>query len=225
MEVGGGTGGTTGGLLPHLPAERTRYLFTDLSAGFLNLAEQKFSKTYPFVEYRTFDLERDPLTQGFSPDSCDLILAANVLHATQDLHQTLAHLQPLLVEGGLLLALELTDPPPWVELTFGLPTAGGDSPTNAPINPCSPKPAGSISSPPPSNPSSPRPPRCPAIKPPSDPHDNTCSPHKPPPGKRIPPLPLPHSRSPLRSFAAALYGSGSGAGSAAVHQATATVGR
>ena len=120
LEVGGGTGGTTGGLLPHLPAERTRYLFTDLSAGFLNLAEQKFSKTYPFVEYRTFDLERNPLTQGFSPDSCDLILAANVLHATQDLHQTLAHLQPLLVEGGLLLALELTDPPPWVELTFGL---------------------------------------------------------------------------------------------------------
>ena len=122
LEVGGGTGGTTAELLAHLPAEQTRYLFTDLSTGFLNLAESRLASQRR-LEYRTFDLQRPPAQQGFDvggQDTFDIILAANVLHATADLHQTLAHLESLLAPGGWLVALELTDPPLWVELTFGL---------------------------------------------------------------------------------------------------------
>ena len=39
LEIGAGTGGTTTDLLPWLPAERTEYVFTDVSETFLQKAE------------------------------------------------------------------------------------------------------------------------------------------------------------------------------------------
>jgi NADPH:quinone reductase-like Zn-dependent oxidoreductase/NADP-dependent 3-hydroxy acid dehydrogenase YdfG len=49
-----------------------------------------------------------------------LIVAANVIHATADLRQTLNHAQQLLAPGGLLLLLEMTRPVRWIDLSFGL---------------------------------------------------------------------------------------------------------
>ena len=91
LEIGAGTGGTTSYLLPHLPAERTDYLFTDISPLFLAQAEETF-RAYPFVRYQSFDVERSPLAQGLEPQQYDLIVAANVLHATKDLRQSLSHM-------------------------------------------------------------------------------------------------------------------------------------
>jgi hypothetical protein len=50
LEIGGGTGGTSSYVLPQLPANRSRYVFTDMSPLFLDRAKQKFA-AYPFVEY------------------------------------------------------------------------------------------------------------------------------------------------------------------------------
>ena len=58
LEVGAGTGGTTATLLPVLPPERTRYVFTDVSATFLTAAEARF-ETYGFVDYRLLDIDQD----------------------------------------------------------------------------------------------------------------------------------------------------------------------
>ena len=91
LEVGAGTGGTTGYVLPILPADRTRYVYTDMSAGFFDAAEQRLGQDYPFVEYRVLNIERDPVEQGFGAHGYDLILASNVLHATRDIEQTMAH--------------------------------------------------------------------------------------------------------------------------------------
>ena len=89
LEIGAGTGGTTGFVLPVLPPERTDYVYTDLSAGFFATAESRYS-AYPFVRYQTLDIEQDPVEQGFAPHQFDLVLAANVLHATRDLKETWA---------------------------------------------------------------------------------------------------------------------------------------
>jgi polyketide synthase PksM len=118
LEVGAGTGGTTAAVLPLLDPQHTQYVYTDLSAGFLNEAAERFA-AYPFVEYRVFDLEREPAAQRLA-GPFDVILAANVLHATTDLAQTLTRLRHLLADDGLLLLVELVDLAPWVELTFGL---------------------------------------------------------------------------------------------------------
>ena len=106
LEVGGGTGSLTRAVLPALPADRTEYLFTDIGPAFLATAKKQFAE-YPFVEYKTFDLEKDPQEQGLQPGGYDLILATDVLHATADLKQALSHLRVCLAEGGLLLFLEL----------------------------------------------------------------------------------------------------------------------
>lgn len=119
LEIGAGTGGTTAYVLPTLPAAGTKYTFTDISYLFTTKAEQKFAD-YPFMDYRLLDIGQNPQDQGFEPQQFDIILAANVLHATSDLQQTIEHIHTLLEPGGLLIALEGMEPQAWLDLIFGL---------------------------------------------------------------------------------------------------------
>ncbi len=119
LEIGAGTGGTTSYVLPHLPSGRCAYHFTDVSPIFLDRAQEQFA-AFPFVSYGLLDIERDPLAQGVEAGGFDVVIAANVLHATADLQQTLRHVQRLMAPGALLLLLEGVAPERWVDLTFGL---------------------------------------------------------------------------------------------------------
>jgi acyl transferase domain-containing protein/acyl-CoA synthetase (AMP-forming)/AMP-acid ligase II/acyl carrier protein len=119
LEIGAGTGGTTVYILPQLPVDQAHYTFTDVSQQFLSKAEQKF-QDYPFVQYQLLNIEHNPQDQGFSPQHFDIILAANVLHATQNLNETLTHVQQLLVPQGLLVLIEGTQPQRMLDLIFGL---------------------------------------------------------------------------------------------------------
>jgi len=82
------------------------YTFTDISAGYLPAAKERF-KDWPNMEFVTLDICKDPLTQGFQPESYDLIIASNVLHATPNLHDTLSNVHKLLHQDGRLLLEEL----------------------------------------------------------------------------------------------------------------------
>jgi acyl transferase domain-containing protein len=119
IEIGAGTGGTTSALLPALPASRTVYHYTDVSTFFFGHAARKFA-AYPFLRTGLLDLERAPAEQGWSAGSYHLVVAANVLHATQDLDRTLAHVRSLLAPGGLLVVCEGTEHLPWFDVTTGL---------------------------------------------------------------------------------------------------------
>lgn len=121
LEIGAGSGGTTATVLPQLSAHQVRYVFTDLGRGFLGAAHNRFQE-FPFVEYRQLDIEQTPAEQGFDLGRYDLVLAANVLHATCDLAETVHHAATLLAPGGVLLLLEAVRPLAWVDLTFGLTT-------------------------------------------------------------------------------------------------------
>ena len=57
LEIGAGTGGLTTHVLPCLPADRTEYIFSDVSSHFLG-PRQKLAK-FPFVRYQTLDIEAD----------------------------------------------------------------------------------------------------------------------------------------------------------------------
>ncbi|WP_053088364.1 type I polyketide synthase, partial [Crocosphaera watsonii] len=119
LEIGAGTGGTTAYVLPELDQLSTEYVFTDVSSLFTEKARQQF-QAYSFVDYRVLDIEKDPKTQGFLLQHYDIILAANVVHATQDLQQTLTHIRQLLTSQGMLVLLEGTRPLRWLDLIFGL---------------------------------------------------------------------------------------------------------
>jgi malonyl CoA-acyl carrier protein transacylase len=119
LEIGAGTGGTTSMLLPELSSVRPRYVFTDVSRLFLVQGKQKFA-AYDFVEYELLDIEKSPAEQGFSEHGFDLIVAANVLHATSDLAATMRRVLSMLSSGGVLVMLETTDHPIWLDISTGL---------------------------------------------------------------------------------------------------------
>ena len=111
LEVGAGTGGTTASILEDLTDENryplySLYTFTDVSAGFFPQAKERFSFASN-IEYKVFDVSKDPFGQGFESDSYDLILASNVIHATPSLHETLCNLRPLLRSNGHLVLTEV----------------------------------------------------------------------------------------------------------------------
>ncbi|MEM9087129.1 MAG: SDR family NAD(P)-dependent oxidoreductase, partial [Cyanobacteria bacterium P01_F01_bin.53] len=120
LEIGAGTGGTTAHLLPQLAQlpNALAYLFTDISPRFTSAAKERF-QDFDFVDYALLDIGRSPQSQDFSADY-DLVIAANVLHATANLHDTLVNVTNLLAPGGQLILLEGTQPVGWVDLIFGM---------------------------------------------------------------------------------------------------------
>ncbi|OHW95298.1 polyketide synthase [Colletotrichum incanum] len=115
LEVGAGTGATTEMIIRSLlergpntmglPAY-SNYTFTDISASFFFAAKQRFSYA-PNMDYKVLDASQDVLSQGFEPKSFDVIFAANVLHATPSLSETLRNLWPVLKPGGMIIITEL----------------------------------------------------------------------------------------------------------------------
>jgi acyl transferase domain-containing protein/NADPH:quinone reductase-like Zn-dependent oxidoreductase/acyl carrier protein/SAM-dependent methyltransferase len=119
LEIGGGTGATTSFILPLLPRHRTEYLFTDISPLFIARMKSR-SGDVPFLTTSVLDIERDPVAQGLVPHSFDIVIAAQVLHATQDTRQTLTHVRSVLSPRGLFVLLEPTSPCLSTELVTGL---------------------------------------------------------------------------------------------------------
>ncbi|MFG6298092.1 AMP-binding protein, partial [Streptomyces rochei] len=107
LEVGGGVGGTTGELVPVLAEYGVDYLFTDASAFFLNEARERFAD-HPWVRYQRFDVDEDPRAQHLPPNTFDVVVCANTLHAAADADAAVGRLRELLVPGGQLVFVENT---------------------------------------------------------------------------------------------------------------------
>jgi amino acid adenylation domain-containing protein len=118
LEIGAGTGGATGAMLEGLGDKPAHYLFTDVSPAFLAEARRKFKRSG--LRTAVLDIEADPLAQGLAEGGFDVVLAANVLHATRDIVQGLQRIGHLLAPGGMLLLIESASPRRWVDIVFGL---------------------------------------------------------------------------------------------------------
>jgi acyl transferase domain-containing protein/acyl carrier protein/SAM-dependent methyltransferase/NAD(P)-dependent dehydrogenase (short-subunit alcohol dehydrogenase family) len=119
LELGAGTGSTTSSVLEHLAGVGANYCFTDVSRLMLNEARARFER-FPGIQYALLNIENSPAANGFEAGAFDLVLAANVLHATRNLRTTLEHTRQLLAPGGLLVLLETTGTRRWLDLVFGL---------------------------------------------------------------------------------------------------------
>jgi acyl transferase domain-containing protein/SAM-dependent methyltransferase/aryl carrier-like protein len=114
LEVGSGTGALTAQLLPLLPPGST-LVCSDLSVAFLSHLKQRFGEAAA-LQTMAFDLDRPEGAAG----PFDVIVAANVLHATADLDAALRALRGRLAPGGLLGLVELQRAPRWIDLVFGI---------------------------------------------------------------------------------------------------------
>ncbi|KAI3576482.1 putative hybrid PKS-NRPS enzyme [Fusarium oxysporum f. sp. albedinis] len=108
LEIGAGTGGTTNSVLNAIGDTYGRYTYTDISAGFFEAAKTRFHAHSKHLEYKVLDIENDPTGQGIPEGSQDVVLAANVLHATRNLNETMTNVRKLLKPGGYLIMVEVT---------------------------------------------------------------------------------------------------------------------
>ena len=90
------------------PPNFANYDFTDLSPAFFEKAREKLSRWREYMKFKKLDIECDPFKQGYSPGSYDLIIAANVVHATSRVENTMKRVNSLLKPGGTLLLMEMT---------------------------------------------------------------------------------------------------------------------
>jgi len=122
LEVGGGSASTTRVVLDALEREgllaAIAYNFTDISPHFTLAARTEFGNRTAFTAM-PFNIEAPPEAQGVPTREAQIVIAANVLHATADLRTAVTHLRALLAERGLALILEGVAPHAWVDVTFG----------------------------------------------------------------------------------------------------------
>lgn len=117
LEIGAGTGGATipiltalgGGGAGDAPPRFSSYQVTDITSGFFEGVKAKTVEwaAAGLVSFRKLDIEQDPVTQGFEPETYDLVIAANVLHATRNMRRTMANVRRLVKPGGSLVLIEL----------------------------------------------------------------------------------------------------------------------
>ncbi|WP_255298559.1 SDR family NAD(P)-dependent oxidoreductase [Brevibacillus dissolubilis] len=123
FEIGAGTGGTSAGVFQKLKPYQQyvqEYCYTDLSRAFLMHAEKEYGPENPFLTYQIFNVEAPLAGQDIDAGGYDLVIAANVLHATKNIRQTLRNAKAVLKKGGLILLNEMAGNGLFTHLTFGL---------------------------------------------------------------------------------------------------------
>ncbi|MBZ5521036.1 MAG: SDR family NAD(P)-dependent oxidoreductase [Acidobacteriia bacterium] len=123
IEIGAGTGATSAQVLRKLGPYRqniAEYRYTDISPVFLSHAEKTFGPSSPFLQVQILDISAPLAGQSVTPGSYDLVIGANVLHATRVMHETISNVKALLKSDGWIVINELTDHSLVAHLTFGL---------------------------------------------------------------------------------------------------------
>jgi SAM-dependent methyltransferase len=102
------------------PARFLSYDVTDITSGFFDKVQRKAEAWGNLVRYKKLDIEKDPEDQGFEIEQYDLIISANVLHATTNMRRTMTNVRRLLKPGGCLLLVELMPKSIGVANIFGI---------------------------------------------------------------------------------------------------------
>jgi SAM-dependent methyltransferase len=122
LEIGAGTGGTSANVLKAIAETNAdvTYVYTDVSSHFLAYGQKTFGVHYPFMEFSLLDVGQSVSSQGFHMHTYDIVIAANVLHATPSMEVTLKNTASLISGEGIVVINELTSFAIFSTMTFGL---------------------------------------------------------------------------------------------------------
>lgn len=128
LEVGAGTGNGTYNVFENtenVNDKFAKYIFTDISRALIKKAKKNdYFKKFDFIDYQVLDFTKDFEAQNIQKSIADIVLAVNVLHATDDLDVGCKALYDLVKEGGYVVLGEIAPPEGslyrYMELTFGL---------------------------------------------------------------------------------------------------------
>ncbi|KAH7398734.1 polyketide synthase-like protein [Phaeosphaeria sp. MPI-PUGE-AT-0046c] len=107
LEIGAGTGSATEHILGALGDRLAEYVYTDVTPSFFLKARERFESSK--LVFKTLDISRDPMGQGYSAGNFDLIIAANVLHAANGIQNSLVQCRKLLRPNGRIVLLEMVN--------------------------------------------------------------------------------------------------------------------
>ena len=131
LEVGAGTGGTTGAVVEMLRSRgfHVTYTFTDISPSLVSKAKRKFDTHKEWMSFERLDLER-PVSAHLT-GKFDVVFATNCVHATKDRVATCSRIREMLNPNGFMILSEVTRIINWYDIVFGLLdgwwlSAGGD---------------------------------------------------------------------------------------------------
>jgi len=118
LEVGGGTGATTASVLSALSGVNFEYCFSDISSLFTRNADDRFGHIEGFKS-EVIDIGESAGTKHRLSGQFDLVIAANVVHATIDLEVSLSNVYSMIAPGGYLTLIEAEPGQDWLEMVFG----------------------------------------------------------------------------------------------------------
>ena len=96
-----------------------KYMFTDISSGFFEKGRATLAGWEEVLEFKRLDIEKPVKDQGFEEGTYDLIIASNVLHATETMSRTMQNVRSLLKLGGKLALVEITETSMFWHMTVG----------------------------------------------------------------------------------------------------------
>ncbi|KAL4757809.1 uncharacterized protein BDW70DRAFT_171009 [Aspergillus foveolatus] len=119
LELGGGTGGTTGHVLDYLVRSGIpfTYTFSDVSGSFVAAARKKFAGR-PYMEYQVIDIEKEPANSLIG--KFHAVISTNCIHATRNLEISTGNIRKMLRPDGFVALVEFTRNIYWFDLVFGL---------------------------------------------------------------------------------------------------------
>ncbi len=121
LEVGAGGGALTRILLEELKIQDIEYCFTDIGKAFINNARKDpLIGSLDFMEFKIFDISKDPEGQGYEKFSFDIILGYNVVHVTPVIEDTIRNLKNIMTPDGILFLIEPVKSRRWNDMIWGL---------------------------------------------------------------------------------------------------------
>lgn len=122
LEVGAGTGSVSETVIQSIEDAgiQYEYVYTDISAAFFPAAEKRFEKFRKSIKFQKLNIEQDPTSQGYPPNYFDFIIAAQVVHATRDIKETLTNCRQLMRPSGNLCISEIITVQRLYDCIFGL---------------------------------------------------------------------------------------------------------
>lgn len=122
LEVGAGIGGTSSIIFQRIKPYHQyieEYCYTDISKAFLLYAEKEYGEDNSFLSYNIFDVgvkaPQDQILKTY-----DIVLATNVLHATDDIRNTLVNVKSVLKKNGVILINEISTKSLFFHMGFAL---------------------------------------------------------------------------------------------------------
>ncbi|KAF6805807.1 hybrid pks-nrps protein [Colletotrichum sojae] len=119
LELGAGTGATTSAVFDSIGGRFGSYTFTDVSLAFFPEAQARFAEHVHKMAFRKLDIGRAFEEQGFDGPGCDVVIAANVLHVSDDIGAVLRRARGLLRPGGFLVVTEPTSDHLQIQVIMG----------------------------------------------------------------------------------------------------------